>query len=47
MALGISTANLNVLRCFRLLRVFKLARQWHELAYVLRYRLLHLNLWRN
>ena len=28
---GVQTANLNVLRCFRLLRVFKLARSWKEL----------------
>ena len=30
-ALGVTSANLNVLRCFRLLRVFKLARSWKEL----------------
>ena len=34
-AANIDSANLNVLRCFRLLRVFKLARSWKELNRVL------------
>ena len=32
---SISSANLSVLRCFRLLRVFKLARSWKELNRIL------------
>ena len=34
-SLNISTASLNVLRCFRLLRVFKLARRWKELNLIM------------
>ena len=34
-AVHISTASLTVLRCFRLLRVFKLARRWKDLNFIM------------
>ena len=35
-AVGLGTTSLTVLRCFRLLRVFKLARRWKELNLIMR-----------